>query len=244
MGNFLNSFNPIFLYGVGFVLLLVFLLGRYKFFVKIGIDGWKGLVPVYSDYLYYEKGKVNPWLSTLFIALYLFLHILSICSADVRELFAITMFFKLSIIILSMIVSWKVNYYISRKLKKGYLFAVLLTFLPIITIPCAGLCKNIKWSKLTRVKDDFLTDDFYANRKITVNEMCISNIFMVLSILAIFYIVIYLFMNILSTEVILNIIWSPYFILVLVLFLSFITLVATMIDYLFNKFYLNSRRKK
>ena len=48
--------------------LAFYLYGRYYFFKKIGEDGWKGLIPIYSEALYFKKARENS--SFLIINLY------------------------------------------------------------------------------------------------------------------------------------------------------------------------------
>ena len=60
--NFLFSFNPSAIVVWIFILLYLvyYFLGRYYFFKKIGEDGWKGLIPIYSEWFYFKRAKQNP----------------------------------------------------------------------------------------------------------------------------------------------------------------------------------------
>ena len=214
---------------------IVILLGRYYFFEKIGIDGKKGLIPIYSTYLYFKKGNTLPWLSTIFIFLYLFGWFLGKCSFNIRELYSIIVFLKTSILILSLFVFGKANYYIARKFKGRIILTLALTFLPIISTSYIGLNKKMRWSRLTKVNYKFLLDDFYGNRKVTLYEMFLSNIFVILALVISLYIFIYVIVCFSSIEAIIQIIFDPYFVVFLVIFLSLLVLACTLTDYIFNK---------
>lgn len=246
MINFLFALSPmnILIWCMILFSLILYLLGRYCFFAKIGVDGWKGLVPVYSSYLYYKKGNVIPWLSTLFICSYLVFYLFGEYCVVEQELFAITTFFKVTIFFVSLFVSWKVNYFISRKFKRGYLLTLFLTLMPIVAIPYVGLCNKIKWSRLTKVRDDFLISDFYDNRKVSVGEIYISNLVTILATFLSLYVIVYVFKTLFSAEKLLKLMWSPVFVICFVFFIVMIVLVGTLFDYFINKWYFNKKDKK
>ncbi len=244
MMNFLFSFSPmsVLLWIIILVLLLLYLLGRYYFFVKIGIDGWKGLIPIYSEYLYYKKGRVEPWLAPLFICLYLLFYFLGNYFVASDELCGIILFFKFAVVIVALIVSWNVNYYIGNKFKEGYLLPLALTFVPIFAVPFIGLYEKMRWSRLTKVRNNFLWDDFYSNKKISVNEMCISNILLVLSTVIGFYVAFYVMISLFSFEKVFEMMWDFKFIFIIAIFISIVVIVGTLFDYFINKYILNKRR--
>ena len=40
---------------IGTILTILILVGKWKTFEKLGEKGWKGIIPVYSDYVIYRQ---------------------------------------------------------------------------------------------------------------------------------------------------------------------------------------------
>lgn len=244
MYNFLFSFTPdaIVVWIIFLVFLLYYLLGRYYFFEKIGETAWKGLVPIYSEYLYFKKAKVNPWSAVLLLIFGLSFYLLSFACSDSDSLNGICIFFTSVCLIFYILLSWKVNYYFSKKFKKGYMTTFSLTFVPVIAFPYIGLSKDYKWSRFTKVNHDVLEEDFYG-RKLSVNEMCLSNVFMMLCFIAATYIFIYIFVIDLPKDFLLEIIWNPKFIIFISVSFSIVAIVGTLLDY-YGNLLINKKRRK
>lgn len=242
--NFLFSLNPtaIVVWIIVLVFIVYFCLGKYYFYEKIGEDGWKGLIPVYSSWVYFNKAKVNPWLSVIFISSFMIFSLLTLCCTDSDMLVGICTFFQTVSLIFYILISWKVNYFISRKFKKSYLTAFSLTILPILAFPIIGLSEDYKWSRFTRVKNDIFDEDFY-NRKVTVGEMCLTNIFSIVCMIAGFYIFTYIFVIDLPRDYLVDIIWDPTFIRFFTIVFSIIILFGTLLDYFGNVLVKKYRRK-
>lgn len=244
MYNFLFSFTPeaIVVWIIFLVFLLYYLLGRYYFFEKIGEIAWKGLVPIYSEYLYFKRAKVNPWSAVFLLTLGLLFYLLSFSCLGFDTLHGICTFFTIVSLIFYVLLSWKVNYYISKKFKKSYMTALSLTFMPFIAFPYIGLNKLYKWSRFTKVNNNFLEEDFYG-RRVSVNEMCLTNVFMMLCFVALTYIFIYIFVIDLPKEFLLEIIWSPKFIIFIAVSFSIVAIFGTLLDYYGNLLISRKRRK-
>lgn len=242
--NYLFSFTPqsILIWIIISVFLLYYLLGKYYFFEKIGETGWKGLIPVYSEYLYFKKAKVNPWTAVLLLMFAFSFYWLSlICSAS-DSLNGICTFFTVVCLIFYVLVSWKVNYYISKKFKKGYMTTFSLTLVPFIAFPYIGLSNSYKWSRFTRVNHDILEKDFY-DRGVSVGEMCLTNVFLMLLFVAAMYVFIYIFIIDLPREFLLEIVWNPKFIVFIAISFSFVAIIGTLLDY-YGNMLINKRRRK
>lgn len=244
MNNLLFEFNSlcVVLWLLILVLILLYLFGRFYFFKKIGIDGWKGLIPVYSNYLYFEKGNENPKLPVILFFSYLFLVIYDEYFISFSEMHSILLFFKSLIVIISIIVSWNVNFYISNKMKNNYLLTFFLTFFPIITVPVVGLSQRFKWSRLYKINNNFLLNDFYSNRKITIVDVLISNFVSSILNILLFYVIFFVFKSFFSIDKIVENMWNSNIVLILILIVFILATLATTIDYLINKYKFIKRR--
>ena len=111
MYNFLFSFTPaaIVVWIIFLIFLLYYVLGRYYFFEKIGETAWKGLVPIYYEYLYFKKAKVNPWSAVLLLIFGLSFYLLSFACSDFDSLNGICTFFTSVCLIFYVLLSWKVK---------------------------------------------------------------------------------------------------------------------------------------
>lgn len=243
MSNFLFEFNPlcIVLWIIILVLILLYLFGRFYFFEKIGINGWKGLIPLYSDYLYFEKAGENPKLPIILFVSYLFFVVYDEF-IYFTEMHGILLFFRSLIIIIGLIVSWNANFYISNKMKNNYLLTFLLTFLPTITIPIVGLSQKFKWSRLSKVNNNFLLNDFYCNKKITIADVLISNFVLSIVTVLILYVSFFVLKHFLSIDKIVENMWNYNIVLIIILVVFILIFVVTIIDYLINKYKFTKRR--
>lgn len=244
MLDFLFSFNPgsVLLWIIIMVILLLYVLGRYYFFEKIGVSGWKGLIPVYSNYLYYEKGHVHSLLSIVFICLYFILYIVGEYFVVDSRLSIIVFLFKSIVVMISSIVTWNASFYISNKLKNGYLLTFLLTFIPFLTIPFIGLCDKFSWSRLKKVDCNFLLKDYYFGKKVSISDVCTSSVLLVLSTIISFYLFIYVASSLFSVEKAYEIMWDFKFIIILLFFVIVFIVGGIVLNYFLNKNFLNREK--
>ncbi len=218
-----------------FLFIIVFLYGKYLLFEKMHIAGWKGLIPIYSECLYFKKGKVNPILAAAPIVSFIVFIIFGFQYSQSRELLGICIFFSLFSVIYYLMFSLKANYYICRKFKCGKTMTALLTFFPYIVIPILGISSDYKWHAFAKVKEGILTEDFYVSRKVSVGEMCLTNVFAMMCVLASIYIFIYIFVINVPQDLVKLLLWSPAFIIVIVIFVSILVIGLTFVDYYANK---------
>lgn len=231
-----------------FLLLLIcylvfYLYGRYYFFKKVGEEGWKGLIPVYSEALYFKKARVNPVIAVGLILMYFVFLFLAISFAGFKELVGICIFIQIVCLVFFMLYYLKASHYLSEKFKRGSFTTLGLTFLPFIMIPVMGLSNRYKWHRFVKVDSGVWDEDFY-NRKITVGEMCFTNIFMILCVLVEIYIFAYIFILGIPKEILFEIIWEPSFIVFFSVIFIFIAVVGTLLVYYGNVGMKRYRRKR
>lgn len=222
--------------------LAFYLYGRYYFFRKIGEDGWKGLIPIYSEALYFKKARVNPVIAVGLILMYFVFLFLTISFAGLKELVGTCIFIQIVCFVFFMFYYLKASHYISEKFKRGSFTTLGLTFLPFIMIPVMGLSNKYRWHRFVKVDIGVWDEDFYS-RKITVGEMCFTNIFMILCVLVEIYIFAYIFILGIPKEILFDIIWEPSFIVFFSVIFIFIAVVGTLLVYYGNVCLRKYRRK-
>lgn len=236
MREFLFSFNPAAI--VVWILILLYLvyyfLGRYYFFKKIGEDGWKGLIPIYSEWVYFKRAKQNPTFPVACLSTFLVFFLLSLLFTKSREVVGICTFVQCASLIFYILLSWKTNHLFSKKFKTGYFTAFSLTFVPFVSIPFIGLSDEYKWHRFVRVDKDLFDEEFYS-RKITVGERCITNVFMIFCVMIEFYIFTYIFLMDIPKSFIFELIWEPEFILYFSLVFAIVAVGGTLLDYYGNR---------
>lgn len=244
MREFLFSFNPsaIVVWIIIFSYLVYFLLGRYYFFKKIGEDGIKGIIPIYSEWLYFKRAKQNPIFAVGFMILFIVFFVLSIFITGSREFTGVCTFIQVISLVFYVLMSWQGNRFMSRKFKKGYFTALALTFLPFIAIPVIGLDDRYKWHRFIRIDKDVFSENFYS-KNISVGEMCFTNVFMILCVMIEFYIFAYIFVLDIPREFLFHLIWEPEFIAFFAIAFAVIAIAGTLFDY-YGNILLNKRRKK
>lgn len=235
--NFLFSFNPSAIVVWIFILLYLvyYFLGRYYFFKKIGEDGWKGLIPVYSEWFYFKRAKQNPRPLVAFLLAFFVSLLLSLVFTKSRVFVGICTFIQVVSLIFYIILSWKANYLFSKKFKTGYFTVFSLTFVPFVSIPFIGLSDDYKWHRFVRVDKTLFDEDFYT-RKITVGERCFTNVFMIFCALIEFYILTYIFLKDVADTFIFELILEPKFVLYFSLALAIVAIIGTLFDYYGNLF--------
>ncbi len=110
---------------------LIEIIGKYKLFLKANKKGWYSLIPIYNDYVLVQIAEVRWW----FLIILIFTRISMILSfISIDE----TLFFNIFDIISNLIyflTLYCINYNISTKCNKNYIYALGLTFLPFIFYP-------------------------------------------------------------------------------------------------------------
>ena len=236
MGRFLFSFNPSAI--VVWILILLYLvyyfLGKYYFFKKIGEDGWKGLIPIYSEAIYFKRAKQKVIFPVSFLVTFLVFFVLSLVFSKAREFVGVCTFIETASLIFYILLSWKANYLYSKKFKTGYFTVFSLTFVPFISIPFIGLSDDYKWHRFVKIDKTVFDEEFYS-RKITVGERCITNVFMIFCVMIEFYIFTYIFLMDMPKSFIFELIWEPEFVLYFSLVFAGVAIGGTLLDYYGNK---------
>lgn len=244
MKSFLFSFSPtaILVWIMIMIFLMFYFLGKYYFFKKIGEDGWNGIVPIYSEWVYFKKAKVNPFSAVALLILFIVFSILGVFCEASNFLVAICTFFQVVSLLFYVLLSWKVNYFISKKFKKSWITALCLTLAPILAFPIIGLSSNYRWSRFVKVNDSVIDEEFY-NKKVSLGEMCLTNVFRIMCVVAGFYIFIYSFVAKIPSELLLQVVLSREFVIVIVISFSIVTILATLFGYYGDKMLKKSMKK-
>lgn len=209
---------------------IVYLVARYRLFEKMGLKGWQGIIPVYSDGLYFEVGGSKSWVPIILILNFFLFYLLGEYVKVSRSLSAFCIFFETIMVIYFALVFIKVNYVISQKFKRGYFGAFLLTCLPFVGVPVFAFSKNFKFSKHASVKYKFLDKSFY-DHEVSVGEMCLSKVLSTLFIIAAFYIIGYVYLIDLPRELLISLVLDKSFIIFILVGTSILAILGTIIDY-------------
>ena len=73
-----------------FAMLVLLIIARWKLFQKAGVEGWKSLIPIYSDFVQWKIGWKNTNLFWVYFALYTVGYILYSMSGAVSATYATT----------------------------------------------------------------------------------------------------------------------------------------------------------
>lgn len=117
-----------------FVLLGIFIAGKWKMYKKAGKDGWESIIPFYNDWVYVEIAGLNWWW-----------FLLVVCSGLISIHNGSDGDSSFIIVISSLVGRFVCNYNISKKFNKSISFAVLMTIFPFIVIPIIGFSNEYVW---------------------------------------------------------------------------------------------------
>ena len=127
---------------------------KWLFFKKCGEEGWKSLIPFYSDYVLVQISGLNWWWMLL-----LYVNIITNIISSFSSLFeqfdsivALSITLILAIIglvgtLMVLFTRFNINYNISKKLNQNIWYAILLTIFPSIMYFIIGLSKEFKFDK-------------------------------------------------------------------------------------------------
>lgn len=89
---------------IGLILMILAFAGMWKTFEKAGMEGWKGIIPIYNMYLLITEIAKKPWwyLLLLFVPIANII-IMIIVSIEVAKAFGKTMGFGIGLALLSFI---------------------------------------------------------------------------------------------------------------------------------------------
>ncbi len=108
---------------------VITLIGCWKVFVKMGEPGWKGLIPVYNNYIYFR----NCWEAKYFFPWFIATIIAGIFSNNNNSDNGIILSLIVSIAgILILVFTVMLNYHIAQTFGYGIGFTIGLTLLPTI----------------------------------------------------------------------------------------------------------------
>lgn len=136
---------------------------RWRIFKKLNMPGWKGIIPVYSDYkLFKTRWRVKPfWVLTISAVVYAsvsflinFLMIINLSGetlSTTNELIAfLTPYLVISglavfdFLIISLVITLNLNYQLAKSFGDGVGFAIGMTLLPIEYYPILAFADKQK----------------------------------------------------------------------------------------------------
>ncbi len=137
------------------------MVSRWHIFKKLGMPGWKGIIPYYGDYMLYKTvWKTKPfWVMVISSGVYIFglmlssilmtfLVIIKKDSPDTNSLLYVLVIFSvifalltLAYLIIAFVISVKLNLRLAKAFGKGTGFALGLTFISIVFYPVLAFGK-------------------------------------------------------------------------------------------------------
>ena len=145
--------NEEFLLGLGFGILLVFLfyliiygvfsiIGKWKLYVKTGKEGWRAIIPFYSEWTLIEIAGLKWYWFLIYILPFA---LTFISNGDKLASLAV---------ILNRLALVGICYNLSKKFKKGDTWFILSIFFGGITIPLLGYMSKDKYYKEEKVEEN------------------------------------------------------------------------------------------
>ena len=119
---------------------VLYVVGLWKTFKKAGKKGWEAIIPFYNQWVLVKISGCVWWFFIIIIFSSLMTYKFTYNFNDNITL-SINSFDSIFTLI-SLFTLYLVNYNISKKFNKDYLFAIGLTFLPFIFYPILGLGKS------------------------------------------------------------------------------------------------------
>ena len=138
------------------------LVSRRRIFKKLGLPGWKGIIPIYGDYtLFKNRWKVKPFWALMISNFVYYGGIILTGFVMSNNLSAVTAFSTIEEIksffipyiviyglsalayaIISMVITIALNYRLSETFEHGFWFALGLTILPFVFYPLLAFAKK------------------------------------------------------------------------------------------------------
>ena len=139
------------------------IVSRWIYFKKCGEEGWKSLIPIYTDITLIKTSGLKWWwvlilyLSILLASSNSIVEIISEVSSDMY--IAGILLFVLSILsifssIIIIFIKFNISYNISKKFNKDIGFAFLITFFEPIMLLILGLSKNYQYNNDIEVSEN------------------------------------------------------------------------------------------
>ena len=152
---------------LGLVSAVLISVSRWRIFKKLDMPGWKGIIPIYSDYKLFKTGwRVMPfWVLTVSTVVYFAVSVLTsyfMVSNFSTETFygtadeiisyftpylVISGLSALVYLIISFVITLNLNYQLAKSFGDGAGFALGLTILPIVFYPLLAFEKSKRHAK-------------------------------------------------------------------------------------------------
>ena len=132
---------------LAFIMLILKIVSRWIFFKKCGEEGWKALIPVYTDVIFVKISGLNWWW-VLFLYVTILQSIISVISAysNLSYLQVISAFASM-LSFVAIFAKVNIGYNISKKFNINAGYAALIALLEPIGLLILGLSKNMNYDK-------------------------------------------------------------------------------------------------
>ena len=127
---------------IGIAFLVFTVIGRWKLYQKSGEEGWKALIPVYSEYTLIKIAGLNWW--------WIFIVVAPILVSVVVDNTAISRLADL----VSILANIAICYNLKEKFHKDQNWFILSVFFGGITVPILGLSKKDTYDAAAPVKEN------------------------------------------------------------------------------------------
>lgn len=130
---------------------VVLIIGRYKLFVKAGVDGWKAIIPFYSSWTLVEIAGLDPYWFALLMAEYLF----AVLSGIVPSLAGLLWVASIATVL------GRVGLFmnLSKKMHKEIVWVVLGVFFQPIILAVLGFDKKSEYDATVEVSKDGILEN-------------------------------------------------------------------------------------
>lgn len=86
---------------VSFILTVIGLLGSWKVFEKMGLEGWRGIIPIYNTYLLFKELYGNGWKMFLLLIPFYNIYVVIKLNIDLTKAFDMPKAFAAGLILMN-----------------------------------------------------------------------------------------------------------------------------------------------
>lgn len=160
MTAFIISYVISMLFSMGMTALMM--VSCWHIFKKLGMPGWKGIIPFYSDYMLFKTvWKTKPfWVTVIAAGVYLFASIISsiiliivlaansssgsssAVTAAIVVFFIVLGLLTLAVSVIAIVITVKLNFRLAKEFGKGTGFALGLSFISVVFYPILAFGKS------------------------------------------------------------------------------------------------------
>ena len=149
----------VFILGIVLIAAIFKIISRWIFFKKCGEEGWKSLIPIYTDLTLLNVAKLNWWWIFILLAgsiLSMFQSSINISTATDSSVqlgvaAVLVRFLSIFASLAAIFARINISYNISKKFNKNGGYAVLIFLFEPIMFLVLGLSKNVKYDEAVEV---------------------------------------------------------------------------------------------